>query len=101
MKYFLAGDKEAHDYKDGRGYEALSSFVDSTLSGGCDITSEESIKETCDKKEQGYVAKMKVKSELELKAELQRINNVLKTSVKKESKEWFIKRKGILVKLTA
>lgn len=100
MKYFIEGDSEPKTYSKGRSLEDLISFVESDLEGGCDLSSDESIAETCEEREQQYIEKMKVKSQDDISKELERVTNLAIKSMRKESKEWFIKRREILTQIS-
>ena len=93
IKYFTdETGEEGAPYQGGRDYESLKTFVEENLGKSCDVNEPES----CDEKEQGYITKMKAKSDDEIAKQLDRLEGMKGDSMKKELKQWVNKRISIL-----
>jgi protein disulfide-isomerase A6 len=98
IKYFMAGEgKEGKDYQGGRDYGSLKKFIDDDLSKGCEVDNAES----CDEKENAYIAKMKGKGAEKITTELARLSGMKNKAMKADRKKWMLARIHLLTQLDA
>lgn len=98
IKYFVDGDKKGEDYKGGRDYESLKSFVEEKLEVPCDPLNPS---DACTDKEKGYIEKMKGKTKEEREAQIKRLEGMQGDSMKADLKKWLMQRMRILKGLNA
>lgn len=92
IKYFKEGDMEGEDYRGGRDFESLKSFVADELEVKCNVADPSE----CTEKEKGYIEKMKAKSAEDRKKQLDRLSKMKGESMKAELKSWLNARLNIL-----
>mmetsp|Transcript_98387 Transcript_98387/g.147515 ORF Transcript_98387/g.147515 Transcript_98387/m.147515 type:complete len:141 (-) Transcript_98387:32-454(-) len=97
IKYFVDGDKKGEDYKGGRSYDELKSFVEETLEVKCDVKNPVE----CSDKEKGYIEKMSAKSSEDRVKQIERLEGMASGSMKAELKQWLHQRLHILQSLEA
>ena len=97
IKYFVDGDTKGEDYRGGRSYDDLKSFVEETLEVKCDVKNPVE----CSDKEKGYIEKMSAKSSEERKKQIERLEGMAGGSMKAELKQWLHQRLHILQSLEA
>ena len=97
IKYYPAGEgKEgAKDYQGGRDLASLKAFAANTLAKGCEVDKEES----CDERENKYIAKMKAKGADKIGTEFGRLTGMKGKAMKPENKKWMMARLNILKQL--
>tara|TARA_B100000780_G_C21018923_1_gene408291 strand:+ start:234 stop:668 length:435 start_codon:yes stop_codon:yes gene_type:complete len=96
IKYFPAGEgKTGKDYQGGRDYDSLKKFTQDTLAKGCEVDKADS----CDEKENKYIAKMTAKGAEKIGKELDRLNGMKTKPMKPENKKWMMKRINVLKQL--
>merc|ERR1712196_221167 len=89
IKYFTAETgEEGAPYQGGRDYDTLKAFVEENLGKSCDVNEPDG----CDEKELKYIAKMKDKSADEIAKQIERLEGMKGDSMKKELKQWLLKR---------
>lgn len=92
IKYFKDGNMEGEDYRGGRDFESLRSFVADELEVKCNVADPSE----CTDKEKGYIEKMKAKSAEDRKKQLDRLSKMKGESMKAELKSWLNARLNIL-----
>mmetsp|Transcript_121400 Transcript_121400/g.259211 ORF Transcript_121400/g.259211 Transcript_121400/m.259211 type:complete len:206 (+) Transcript_121400:274-891(+) len=93
IKYFGADTgREGADYKGGRSFEDLNSFVEKELAEDCDIKT----KSSCSEEEVAYITKMTEKSPEKLGAEAKRLEGMTSQAMKDEKRKWLNQRISIL-----
>ena len=92
LKYFKDGDTSGEDYKGGRDYQSLATFVSDVLEVKCNVADPSE----CTEKEVAYLEKMKAKSADDRKAQLDRLSKMQGSSMKAELKQWLNQRLNIL-----
>lgn len=97
IKYFSDGDADGQDYQGGRDFDSLKQFVDENLEAKCNV---EDLSE-CSEKEKTYIVKMKMKSEEDVKKQLDRLTGMQGESMKAELKRWLNQRVAILKSLSS
>ena len=97
IKYFVDGDDKGEDYKGGRDFESLKTFVEENLQVKCDVANPTE----CSEKEVGYIEKMKAKSSEDRVKQIKRLEGMAGDSMKKELKAWLQQRLHILRALEA
>jgi len=95
IKYYKDGDiEEGEDYQLGRDFDTLKGFVEDSLLTKCLIA--DPTGSGCDEKEQGYIEKMKAKSEDERSKQLTRLNGMKGQTMAPSNKKWLMQRLGVL-----
>jgi protein disulfide-isomerase A6 len=95
IKYFVDGDKEGIDYKQGRDLKSLIDFTKETLEIKCDVNNPTE----CTDKEKDYIEKMKGKTSADRALQLKRLNGMLDQPMKGDLKQWLGQRLHILKSL--
>lgn len=99
IKYFTAETGEKGEaYQGARSFEALKTFTEETLEGGCTLG--ETQGETCTEQEVAYIEKMSAKGSEAVAKELGRLGEMLKTAkMAADKKKWMAQRLAILKQL--
>lgn len=97
IKYFVDGDSKGEDYKGGRDFDSLKTFVEESLEIKCDVSNPGE----CSDKEKGYIEKMKAKTSDDRVKQINRLEGMAGDSMKKELKSWLQQRLHILRALEA
>jgi protein disulfide-isomerase A6 len=97
IKYFVDGDKKGKDYKGGRDYDSLKTFIEETLEVKCDVKNPVE----CTDKEKGYIEKMSAKASEDRVKQIERLEKMAGESMKAELKGWLRERLHILRGLEA
>lgn len=99
IKYFTAETGEKGEtYQGGRTIDALKTFAEETLAGGCTVG--ETQGETCTEQEVAYVEKMTAKGAEAVAKELTRLGEMLKTAkMAADKKKWMAQRFAVLKQL--
>jgi protein disulfide-isomerase A6 len=97
IKYFVDGDKKGTDYKGGRDYDSLKTFIEETLEVKCDVKNPVE----CTDKEKGYIEKMSAKASEDRVKQIERLEKMAGESMKAELKGWLHERLHILRGLEA
>ena len=97
IKYFPAGEGKdgAKDYQGGRDFASLKKFADDTLSKGCEVD----VADSCDERENKYIAKMKSKGADAIAKQLTRLTGMKGKPMKPDLKKWMMQRINILTQL--
>ena len=98
LKYFKDGDKNGEDYNGGRSLDELDAFVSDELNKKCLVGSAEEMAKcgNCSEKEVGYATKMRAKTSVDRKAQIERLDKMKGGSMKPELKTWIFQRLNIL-----
>ena len=91
IKYFDA-DGTAHDYKGGRDFDSLKTFVEENLVQQCLLEDQSN----CSEKEKKYIAKMEAKGADKRAAQIARLEKMQSGKMKPELKQWLLQRLAIL-----
>lgn len=92
IKYFVDGDESGEDYKGGRDFESLRSFVEENLEVKCNVSDPKD----CSEKEKNYLEKFKAKSSADRQAQIERLSKMQGETMKAELKQWLTQRLRIL-----
>jgi protein disulfide-isomerase A6 len=96
IKYFTAETGEKGEtYQGGRTFDALKTFTEESLEGGCTLGEKQA--ETCTEQEVAYIEKMTAKGAEAVAKELGRLSEMLKTAkMAADKKKWMAQRLAIL-----
>jgi protein disulfide-isomerase A6 len=97
IRYFVDGDTKGEDYKGGRDFDSLKSFVQETLEVKCNVKDPSE----CSDKEKGYIAKMQPKTSAERSAQIERLEKMAAGKMKADLKQWLHQRLHILREIEA
>jgi len=95
IKYYIDG--EAEDYRGGRDFDSLNTFVQETLEVLCQIDDQEN----CTDKEKKYITKMSAKSAEDVQKQVDRLTKMKNNPMKKDLKVWLNQRLAIVSALAA
>jgi hypothetical protein len=93
----MDGDSKGEDYKGGRDFESLKSFVEETLEVKCDVKNPTE----CSDKEKAYIEKMNSSSKDVRMKQITRLEGMAGESMKADLKTWLRQRLHILRSLEA
>lgn len=92
IRYYVDGDTKGEDYKGGRDFDSLKTFVEETLEVKCNVKDSAE----CSDKEKGYIAKMQAKTSAERGDQIERLEKMAAGKMKAELKQWLHQRLHIL-----